>query len=389
MNPTRRTFVAVGLLMIAGTAIAAVPTASGTARAPAVGKPLIGRPVAVPVQPLAGKPFAVSFKVTRSDTGAPLTGAKMAFELSVSGKAVHHADSFRGGTARVSFLVPANAAGKSLKVTLRIKAGDQSATKVASFRILEKASQSSIAIGDASGLEGNSGTAMLSFPVTLSAASTQTVSVGYATSDGTAVAPGDYASGSGTVTFAPGETAKRIPVSIVGDTSIEPDETLSITIANPVNASIAHGTATGTITNDDVSPPPPPPAPVTPGSYKGATQEGNYVFFTVLPNLSITGFRANDLPESCDPPASLRGGVDWGTIVFPIAGDGSFVREERWSGSEQDGDVEWTSWYAKITGRFTGTSATGTILTSSELNYKGTHYKCSTAEIKWSAARES
>jgi len=159
-----------------------------------------------------------------------------------------------------------------------------------------------------------------------------------------------------------------------------------------LNATIADATATGTITNDDVTPPPPPPPPpaqVAPGSYKGATQEGNYVFFTVLPNQTITGFRANDLPENCDPSASLTGGVDWGNTVFPIANDGSFVREERWSGSDVEGDLEWTSLYAKITGRFTGTSATGTIVTSSELNYQGTHYKCSTTEVKWSAALQS
>jgi len=387
-----RTFTVVGLLVVAGAAITAVATASGTTRSPALGKPLIGQPVAVPAQPLAGKPFAVSFKVTRSDTGAPLTSGRMTFDSSVSGKVIPHAESFKGGTARVSFVVPANASGKLLKVTLRITAGAQSATKVATFRILQRATKPSVAIGDASGLEGNSGTVMLSFPVTLSAASTQTVSVSYATSDGTATAPGDYASASGTVTFAPGEKAKTIPVSVVGDTSIEPNETLTMAISNPLNATIADATATGTITNDDVTPPPPPPPPpaqVAPGSYKGATQEGNYVFFNVLPNMTLSGFRVNDLPENCDGPIRLTGGVDWSDSTFTIRSDGTFRAEGNWTGSQVNGDTEFTAWHAVVTGRFAGTSATGTINVSDELNYKGTHYRCSTGDEKWSAALQS
>jgi Calx-beta domain len=386
MSSTRCTLPVVGLIVLAGAAIAAVPTAGGTALALGRGKPLIGQPVTMPVRPLAGKPFAASFKVMRSDTGAPLTSGTMTAVPSVSGRAVPHTQSFRGGTARLSLVVPATAAGKSLRIALTIKAGAQSATKIATFPVLQRATTPSLTIGDASVLEGNSGSATLLFPVTLSAASTQAVSVNYATFDGTAAAPGDYAAASATITFAPGERSKTIAVSVAGDTTIEGDETLTMTISNPSNATVADGTATGTITNDDVTP---APAQITPGSYKGATQEGNYVFFTVRPDRTITGFRANDLPESCDPGGSLTGGVNWGDIVFPIASDANFVREERWSGSDVTGDLEWTAWYAKITGRFTGTTVAGTIVTSSEVNYQGTHYKCSTTELKWSAALQN
>ena len=52
-----------------------------------------------------------------------------------------------------------------------IKAGSQSATKIASFRVLQ-AVKPSLSIGDSSAAEGNAGTTMLSFPVTLSAAGT-------------------------------------------------------------------------------------------------------------------------------------------------------------------------------------------------------------------------
>ena len=47
-------------------------------------------------------------------------------------------------------------------------------------------------------------------------------------------------------------------------------------------------------------PPPPPVTPVTAGSYKGATQNGNFVFFTMSADRTFTGFRVNDLPAACN-----------------------------------------------------------------------------------------
>src|SRR5215210_6067059 len=75
----------------------------------------------------------------------------------------------------------------------------------------------SLAVADASGAEGNSGTTTLSVPVTLSATTTSTVTVAYATADGTATAGSDYTPASGTLTFRPGETEKTIPVTVAGD----------------------------------------------------------------------------------------------------------------------------------------------------------------------------
>jgi hypothetical protein len=73
--------------------------------------------------------------------------------------------------------------------------------------------------------------------VTLSSYSTQTVTVNYATSNGTAVAPSDYVTASGTLTFAPGETTKAFTVAIVNDTTAESsDESLNLTLSAPNNA---------------------------------------------------------------------------------------------------------------------------------------------------------
>jgi hypothetical protein len=103
--------------------------------------------------------------------------------------------------------------------------------------------------------EGNSGTTLFTFTVSLSNPSSQTITVNYATADGTATtADNDYSSTSGTLTFAPNETSKTISVSVNGDTKFEPNETFSVNLSLPVNATISRGQGLETITNDDALP---------------------------------------------------------------------------------------------------------------------------------------
>src|SRR4030095_16948008 len=111
-----------------------------------------------------------------------------------------------------------------------------------------------LAVADATVTEGNSGTRNLAFTVSLSAAATSPVTVAYATSNGTATAGSDYAAASGTLTFAAGETSKVVNVQVSGDTAVEANETLTLTLPSPSGATIADGTAIGTITNDDTAP---------------------------------------------------------------------------------------------------------------------------------------
>ncbi len=245
---------------------------------------------------------------------------------------------------------------------------------------LRRLTKPAITVADASVTEGNSGTTTLSVAVTLSAASTSTVTVDYATADGTATAGSDYTAANGTLRFRPGETRETISIGVIGDTIIEADETFAVTLSDPVNARIGRATATATIKNDDTA------VPITAGSYRGSTQNGNYVFFTLASDRTVTGFRVNDLPESCDPGGEITGGIDFGKDVFHISPAGQLLAEGSWTGSNVQGDVEWTSFYAKVTGSFgTPTSINGTIIEKDELNYKGQHYRCSSGEITWSA----
>ena len=90
--------------------------------------------------------------------------------------------------------------------------------------------------------------------VSLSAASSQTVTVDYATADGTATATNDYVSTNGTLTFNPGDTTKTISVTIVQDSIDEVDETFTIGLSNPANSTISAATGTVTITDDEGTP---------------------------------------------------------------------------------------------------------------------------------------
>lgn len=110
-----------------------------------------------------------------------------------------------------------------------------------------------ITVEDLAVLEGHAGTRSAHFTARLSRTSDSPVLVSYNTAAGTASAGSDYTHRSGTLTFAPGQTAAIIPVSILGDRTVEPDEQFYLDLSTPVAASIARSRATGTIRNDDIS----------------------------------------------------------------------------------------------------------------------------------------
>lgn len=108
-----------------------------------------------------------------------------------------------------------------------------------------------LSVGDTTVVEPDSSTATARFTVTLAPASPQPVTVRYATSTGTAASPGDFTSRTGVVTIPAGATSATVSVPVVGDTTVEADETFQVGLSLPTNAGIADGSATGTIRNDD------------------------------------------------------------------------------------------------------------------------------------------
>lgn len=128
----------------------------------------------------------------------------------------------------------------------------------------------SLTINDVTLTEGNTGSVNATFTVSLSTASGQTVSVNYASADGTATSPADYTSTSGTLTFTPGTTTRTITVLVLGETTPEANETFTVGLSGATNATIADATGSGTITNDDV------PVTVNPASVPSGTVASAY-----------------------------------------------------------------------------------------------------------------
>ena len=145
---------------------------------------------------------------------------------------------------------------ETFTVTLSNPSGATITTATATATITDSTAAGTaptVSIADASVIEGNSGTSTLAFTATLSKASATAVTVNYATSNGTATAGQDYTAGSGTITFAPGVISQTVNVAVTGDTTVEPTETLTVTLSTPSGATIARAVATGTILTDDTT----------------------------------------------------------------------------------------------------------------------------------------
>ena len=108
-----------------------------------------------------------------------------------------------------------------------------------------------ISVSDAAVQEAEG--AVLVFSVTLSHASSRTVTVGYATSDGTAQAGSDYTAASGTLTFNAGDTSQTIQVTVLTDSEDEGQEALTLTLSNPSQATLDDATGAGAIENGESS----------------------------------------------------------------------------------------------------------------------------------------
>lgn len=101
--------------------------------------------------------------------------------------------------------------------------------------------------------EGNSGTKILRFVVARSGETSTACSASW-TRTGTANSTDITAGGSsGTVEFAAGETAQNIDFTLAGDTTVESDETVILTLSDPVDCTLLISSATTTILNDDTA----------------------------------------------------------------------------------------------------------------------------------------
>ena len=130
--------------------------------------------------------------------------------------------------------------------------GTSTATGTITNRAVVVETTPTLSIAGGNGKEGDDSS--ISFTVTLDESASETVTVDYATSDGTADSGDDYTAKSGTLSFSAGTTSKTISVSIADDVENESDETFTVTLSNASGADLGTSTATGTIRNRRVEP---------------------------------------------------------------------------------------------------------------------------------------
>ena len=147
-----------------------------------------------------------------------------------------------------------------------------------------------ISINNVTVTEGNAGTSTATFTVQLNAIPASAVSFDIASANGSASAGSDYVALALTgQTITAGSTSKNFAVTINGDTSVESDETFTVNISNPANATIANGQGTGTILNDDTIAGTPPQISVSDATTVEGNSGNKTVSFTVSLSASATG----------------------------------------------------------------------------------------------------
>ncbi len=167
-------------------------------------------------------------------------------------------------TATLTFTAPA--VGGTYDVRMFANNGY---VKLATSNIVTVTAPPGLTINDVSVAEGNAGSSAATFTVSLSQAQTsQSVTVGFTTSNGTASAGSDYTAAAGTLTFPPGVTTQTVSVAVHGDTLFESNETFVVTLSNAAHATIIDAAGVATIVNDDI-PPVPTITALTPSASPG------------------------------------------------------------------------------------------------------------------------
>ena len=223
----------------------------------------------------------------------------------------------------------------------------------------EAASTPTVSIAGGNGTEGTDSS--IRFTVTLDAAAAESVTVDYATSDGTATAGDDYTSTSGTLTFSAGTTSQTVSVPIADDETDERDETFTVTLSNASGADLGTSTATGTIRNRSVVVETTPTVGIAGGN--GTEGTDSSITFTVTLDEAASGTVTVDYATS---DGTATAGDDYtsasGTLTFSAGTTSQSVSVPIADDEENESDETFTVTLSNASGADLGTSSsTGTI----------------------------
>ena len=175
--------------------------------------------------------------------------------------------------------------------------------------------------------------------------SASTITVNYATADGSAIAGSDYVARSGMLTFLPGETAKTISIPIIDDSIGESAETFKLNLSNPVNALLPIGSSTATISaNSGVA----VPTYLLAANATGYN-EGNNAVFTLTTTNVANGTVLPYVLSGSISAADISGGAMTGNVT--VNNNTATITVPLLSDSKTEGTET-------LTASITGTSAT-------------------------------
>ena len=199
-----------------------------------------------------------------------------------------------GGTD-ATYTLTAAEEGKKIKVRVTFTDDGGTGETLVSTATGAVTARGKLSVADAEASEEED--AALAFVVTLDPAAMSSVTVDYATANGTATAGEDYSAASGTLTFEPGDTTKTVSVQISDDAEDDDGETLTLSLSNASGADLGDAEATGTIRNSETPQPDPLTASFTsvPEAHDGESAFNFQVEFSEdVDTLSDDSFTVNE-----------------------------------------------------------------------------------------------
>jgi hypothetical protein len=269
------------------------------------------------------------FAAERSSDGA-LTIMIVNKDLSGTTPVTVNVANFASGDAAMAWRLAANVITQPPSVP--VNAGTLQLTVPAqSVTLLVLASGPTLSVADARAPELLSGTTTARFEVSLTGPAAGTVTLHYATADGTATGGSDYDAASGTLTFDPGDTTKTVEVTVRGDAVKEPSETFSLNLSDVMGAMATRVHAVGTIVDNSQV----PKVQFSLAAYT-ATETSRRAVITVKRTGSLSetvgvSYSAHDgtatAPDDYAPGGPVAGALTFGpgiasrTFVVPIVDD--------------------------------------------------------------------
>jgi uncharacterized repeat protein (TIGR01451 family) len=156
-----------------------------------------------------------------------------------------------GAVANVTIVAHALSRGLVTNVAVITRSGPDGNLANNTASAVTTATFPQVSVLDSTTTEPSVGGQFMTFNVRLSAPSSLTSTVLYATADGTATAGVDYIATNGVVTFAPGITNQSVSVPLIPDFLSESNETLFVNLSAPTNLELNKTTGTGILTDND------------------------------------------------------------------------------------------------------------------------------------------